>query len=323
MSKIDTGFVIEAVPISPSFQGTPQEFFVEMLRRMKITSPFGITTFVNGSVKPSSNRGPWLKDGIQWWVWSDQLADYVPLDITQSQIPAYWVQEDIPPTSTPSLWFRTRGTSLAGIFLYFNGGWRSTSAANSGTTLERPSTPGDLEQYYDTDTNCLIWWERGKWRTVSGTPGDLKFVKEHTLETALRVNPGWAEVNEQSWRGRTIIAASKNPGATPTTDLPVDAGITKRAQGDLVGVQGVIITVPQLPPHSHKSGFHYDEYTGINATPGDQFLAPSGADVDPLGPGNAVALTDGNDYSNPLIDATNAPLSVMQPSVALWLLFKE
>jgi hypothetical protein len=103
----------------------------------------------------------------------------------------------------------------------------------SGPTANRPSSPFNLQQYYDSDISVLLWWERGAWRTVSGSPGDVKIVQTNLLSTALTNNPGWSVLGsaQQSWRGRWISQATKDSEQS----LTVGAGIAQRNSREIFG----------------------------------------------------------------------------------------
>jgi len=260
-TSTNTGLVIAAVPIDPAFHGNPQEFFDHIVERMSIIAPFGISTFTDGNTMPQSNQGPWLRGGMQWWVWDYALATYVPLDISASLDPPYRVSPTVPSDTLVPLWLQcTAGyDNFLQAYLYTAGAWRPLLAIiQSGPTLSRPLVPVDFQRYYDTDIECEIWWERGVWRTTSGVQGDVKPVMWATLAEALDRNPGWVEIGSAtgggaaSYRGRVIGVASKDaPGSGGTDDLPVSAGITKREVGDHVGAETHTLLEAEMPAHRH------------------------------------------------------------------------
>lgn len=55
------------------------QLFQDMVARISVTPNQNYSTFVNGSTEPSSNQGPWLKDGLTWYVWSEADGKYVPM----------------------------------------------------------------------------------------------------------------------------------------------------------------------------------------------------------------------------------------------------
>lgn len=59
--------------------GNPQELADAIASRLMITTESGSSSFVTGSVAPTSNQGPWLKDGLEWWVWDDSIGGYRPI----------------------------------------------------------------------------------------------------------------------------------------------------------------------------------------------------------------------------------------------------
>lgn len=246
---------IEMAPLPANFQGSPQQFAEAMVERIRVLFPTGQWTFVISDTEPSSNQGPWLKNGTQWYVWDEDLKQYVPLDISPSWQVAISETEPDEPGRTP-IWLKYSGTRVIGMYLYLGGSWVGITT-NRGTTAERPANPGEYEEYFDTDINVELLYYNGLWRTKSGSPGDVKFVTYATLSDALRYNPGWGllsqALSDAGVNGRTLIAAHKDAGATPLATYPADSGITARAAREKVGLEYVALTVAQLPAHAHEA----------------------------------------------------------------------
>lgn len=76
-----TRLIVRGAPLSPTFKGTLNQFYQAMLDRIEVLSPFGQLQFQVGGVQPSSNVGPWLKDGTEWWVWDETTKTYVPITV--------------------------------------------------------------------------------------------------------------------------------------------------------------------------------------------------------------------------------------------------
>jgi hypothetical protein len=252
---VQTPFRIQMVNFPDVFSGTPKVFAEELVRRMRIVTPEGtITSIYIGDSTPAYNVGPWLR-GKQWWVWDDNTNQYVPLDLGASERTWYTVSVNEPETSDPPVWIRkTADGKFVGVYIWsssLNAWVPSNGIVFSGPTNLRPNPPVPLQQYYDTDIGCLIWYERNAWRTVSGVPGDIKFVAYETLSEALQRNPGWVlfGANEQAYRGRVISGATKDPGASPVTNLPVPSGVTPRAAFEVFGT-GVTVAVSTTPPNA-------------------------------------------------------------------------
>lgn len=253
MALNNTNLLIQMGPIPPTFEGTPQEFAEQMVLRMKIVSPSGTNFIFIGDVEPTSNVGPWLKNGNSWWVFNPDTKRYVPQDLTDAEKTWYAIGKTTPSGTNPPLWLKTTKDASEADPSYGNPlGWYEFNGTSwvpfvglvlSGPTANRPSAPEAYQQYYDTDISVLIWYERNSWRTISGVPGDVKPVAFETLTEALTFNPGWDVFGaaNQSIRGRYISQATKDSGGTPETDLSVGAGVAPRAAfetfGETDGVQ--------------------------------------------------------------------------------------
>jgi|SRR5712664_303559 len=247
MSFTDTNLIIQASKLPATFVGTPQDFFAVMIRRMKIVSPDGTNFIFVGDTEPTSNVGPWLKNGTQWWVFDPSIKRYVPLDISASQTIPFWVSNSTPPSSNPPVWLQTTKDATTADpshgnpiswYIWNGSAWVPyNSIVMSGPTSSRPASPLNYQQFYDTDIVCLIWWERGRWRTVAGVPGDVKAVAFNVLTDALTHNPGWDVfgAGNRSFRGRIIMEAAKDSGSNPATALTVDPNLAQRAAFETFG----------------------------------------------------------------------------------------
>lgn len=245
MSLQSTNLIVQMAKLPATFEGTPQFLAESMVRRMRIVSPSGTNFIFIGDSEPTSNVGPWLRFGTQWWVFSDELKRYVPLDISASFTTSFWHQASTPSSSNPPVWLRStldptdtnpsRGEPIG--WLTWNGSaWVPyNSVPRNGPTSARPAGPVDLQQYFDTSINALIHFERGIWRTVAGTPGDIKYVTFPFLADALVANPGWElfGAGNQSQRGRIFVQAAKNSdGSSPVS---VNTNLAQRAAGETFG----------------------------------------------------------------------------------------
>lgn len=265
MSLKDTSLIIQAAPLPLTWQGTPNDFLTALVQRMRIVSPNGANFIYIGDIAPSTNVGPWLKNGTQWWVWDDVSNAYVPLDVSASITIPYWIGNATPSGNSPPIWLQTTlnptdtapnayGTPLSWYF--WNGtSWQTfNSAPQSGPTASRPGGAINYQQFFDTDINVLLHWERNQWRTVAGSPGDLKYVTASTASLALQQNPGWAIFSETvtAYRGRAVSQATQDAGTSPAYVQSPPSGVPTRAVGDtwgedkLLQLQGASQTT--LPP---------------------------------------------------------------------------
>ncbi len=291
-----TNLVLVAAPLPADFKGGPQEMFEAFVERTEIQSPVGTNFFVVGDVEPSSNVGPWLKGGVEWWVFDETAGKYVPLNIDNSILSLFIVSDtepEAPGSDDAQIWLHTASGRVIGWFFWTGSEWRpGGNASPSGPTASRPSEPADFEQYFDTDINTLIHWERGAWRTVSGVPRDVKFVVTPTLADALNQNPGWVYLGtlDQGFIGTTLAVAAKDPGATPAASFTTDSGITPRAPGDVVGEETHVLTSDEIQQHTHLVGAlaqlnHDNNFYFYRIDNGDNLSAPA-----PRPPNNARIL---------------------------------
>lgn len=265
MALQNTNLLIQAAPLPATFQGGPQELFSAMLKRMKIVSPTGTNFIFIGDNEPTSNVGPWLKGGTQWWVWDENTKRYVPLDISASETTWYFIGNSTPSGTNPPVWLRTSkdrtdidpsvGNPIS--WLVFNGTawvpWVDIVLSGPYASVSA-TTPQQFTQFYATDLGLgvLIWYERGEWRTISGVPGDVKAVAYATLADALQANPGWAFFGDSnvSLRGRYIMQATKDPGGSPVANFNTDVGVAHRAAFETFGeTDGVLIYPPSPVPY--------------------------------------------------------------------------
>src|SRR5690242_4109273 len=77
----DVPVTFKASPLVPNFKGTPQQFLDAIVARLALESQYEIAFFVSGPNEPTSNVGPWLKNGTAWYVWSDADGAYVPATV--------------------------------------------------------------------------------------------------------------------------------------------------------------------------------------------------------------------------------------------------
>jgi hypothetical protein len=243
----ETRIIPSLAPMSPGFNGSFRSWEQDFVSRLILSIPFGPLQQQIGGLEPTSNVGIWWKDGTKPYVWDETEKKYIPANVSDSVSESFWYGATTPTGTTPTLWLRTYATGLKAEWRFYDGtDWvRVSPLVTNGTTANRPSAPEDYEQYFDTDIDCLIHWERAAWRTVSGTPGDLKFVDMEqpdyatAVTVALARNPGWLEVGVAA-RGRVLGVAGAG------------TALTARDPEDSVGVETVTLTAGQMPRHSHN-----------------------------------------------------------------------
>jgi hypothetical protein len=134
-------------------------------------------------------------------------------------------------------WFKTdSGGNPIGWFSWNGTLWApSPVEIQSGTTLERPVSPGVGRQFFDTDISVQIVWDGTRWTMVSGSPGDTKEVYAADLSTALTKNPGWEHDTDSI--GMVIAGASDGSGSGYDYDTDAGADSVMLIDSDLPDVQ--------------------------------------------------------------------------------------
>jgi hypothetical protein len=201
------------------------------------------------------------------------------------------------PDQRDRVWMRTDPGSGAPLsFLTYNAGsWQSLPSTMAyGPTEDRPTAPADGEQFFDTDLNIAIVYERSSWRTLSGTPGDIKHVRATSLAVALTNNPGWKEFVEG--RGRVLGGAGAGDG------------LTARAHLDTAGTEDHTLVEDELPVITPTIDVVIS--SNYSSTSGDNFEGAPGSErgTKTL---TAESFGSGDSHNN------------MQPTVFVWMLEKE
>lgn len=114
----------------------PQGLLEAFAARLIISPSVPWSSFVLGAAQPTSDLGPWAKDGQTWWMWSDTLATYVPqvLDPLSLQ---YVVAATDPGAADYTLWFDTTAKGIK----YSNGAtWTDILTGRFATELAPYST---------------------------------------------------------------------------------------------------------------------------------------------------------------------------------------
>lgn len=101
-----TSFSQQPVRLNVTIGALPEGFCPDNLQdmlqafadRLIITPSQQFSTFVVGSVAPTSNQGPWFKDCEVWYVWNDSTATYEPMRAPQfnNTVGAYRAYEVMP-----------------------------------------------------------------------------------------------------------------------------------------------------------------------------------------------------------------------------------
>lgn len=128
-------FDVSAGALPEGLDTDPQGLLEEFAARLIITPSVPWSSFTVGAAQPTSNLGPWFKDGKELWVWDDVLATYIPvvspsvIDTSGgTQYPSlrYAVSALAPNPTGFSFWIELNGAGKAiDIKHYSSGAWKS------------------------------------------------------------------------------------------------------------------------------------------------------------------------------------------------------
>lgn len=114
-----------ASPLVPNRAYTPQEFLDAIVARLSIDTQEQLALFISGSTSPVTNVGPWLKNGVTWYVWDASTGSYIP-EILESRSLRYIAGTATPDPAMYTFWIVLDGTGKAQEIRYFSGGaWKS------------------------------------------------------------------------------------------------------------------------------------------------------------------------------------------------------
>lgn len=106
----------------PNQTMTPQQFADAIVARLTAESTNTISFFAAGSVAPTSNVGPWLKDNTTWYVWSDSAGAYVPQTISSGSLGYIAQQAPGPDHTTYTFWIQLDSVGKAQSIQYYSAG---------------------------------------------------------------------------------------------------------------------------------------------------------------------------------------------------------
>lgn len=199
-------------------------------------------------------------------------------------------------------WFKTdESYNPIGWFAWNGSLWSPVPlVVPNGITANRPPTPLPGQLYFDTTINVQLIYERSQWRTLAGSPGDVKEVKAATLDDALEVNPGWASDSDSD--GCVVAGAVTNGSGA--------------GYGDTVGSDLTLLVHDNLP------NFALPLKTGWDIFPGSFQNGTQSPGVQPITTGIDTTNATGNfAYDDPATGQLG--VDVRQKTVYYWRIVKN
>lgn len=315
---------------------TDQQLLNSLESLLQISLAEGVAFFTIGGAQPTSNVGPWLKNGTTWYVWNDALATYVPATIEQATL-GYIISMTAPDPTLFQLWFQVDsgnnpvavnswnpgasppawepyGYSQSAINTFFSGigtdGKQQVAAADviglpfsgggatsGNTAVQNALVPVNYQLFFNTDINAMLIYYSGLWHTLDGVPGDVKYASAGSLAQALTNNPGWTQ--NAAAVARVLISAGD--GSSQSLNV-----YTNGQQG---GAQGNLLTQGMLPASMLLTGIGPSQFGGYNGGAGYVPLT-----ADPANVTNTVTVTNAT---------SGTPVPSLPPFVAYWCLIKS
>lgn len=100
-----------ASPLTPGKSYTPQQLADAIVSRLSLDSQTELSFFVTGSTAPTSNVGPWLKDGTTWYVWDSTTGAYIPM-LAENETLRYVASITAPDQDVYTLWIQLNSVAI-------------------------------------------------------------------------------------------------------------------------------------------------------------------------------------------------------------------
>jgi microcystin-dependent protein len=210
--------------------------------------------------------------------------------------------------------------------------WRLFTTTGSGPASARlPSAPEEY-QYYDTDIGVWTSWQRGMWRTVAGSPGELKDVTAGSISLALKFNPGWIYHTESVGRVLANADSVSTEKRVYGTAIGAEESFLTKAQlpAESVSVPQVTLQMDPVGDHVHNNGT-FDrilKYTATGTADGEDSLQRPGQQQPNITDSKAMSLAGGHTPTGivPMHNTSNLGSGQshnnMQPTLYVWRLIK-
>jgi hypothetical protein len=159
-----------ASPLPSNFRGTPQAFLDALVARLSIETQASLALFVSGASEPTSDVGPWLKNGVTWYVWDTTTGAYVPQPLEFESL-KYVAQVSEPDPDIYVLWIKLNATTgkPESLQYYYGGAWVDIYAdtfATFATITSVSEAIADINQYPARGTSSISQIVTGNSETV-------------------------------------------------------------------------------------------------------------------------------------------------------------
>lgn len=114
---------------------TPQQFANRLGLNGRIFTEQSFALFTTGATAPTSDTGPWAKDGNTWYYWDSVSGSYVPFIVPPESL-RYSVSATTPDPNIYLFWIKLDGGGQPlGVFTYYSGAWTDVYGATGYMTV--------------------------------------------------------------------------------------------------------------------------------------------------------------------------------------------
>lgn len=142
---------IKSAPLPSNFKGTLQQLQDALTSRLSLeTSLDSVSLVAQGATAPTSNQGPWFKDGTTLYVWSDVNAAYEPVVLDYPSLKYVASPETNPPDpDIYTFWIKTdSSTGDAREIMYWSGSPPEWKSVYNDTVLALIEQIDNVEQQF-------------------------------------------------------------------------------------------------------------------------------------------------------------------------------
>ena len=124
----------------PGKSYTLQQLQDAIAANLSIDTSDQLSLFVTGSAAPTSNVGPWLNNGVTWYVWDSSTGAYIPQPLAQDSL-RFVASKTAPDPGIYIFWIELDSNDghPIGVKSFFNSTWTDVYAstfANYSTTAQ-------------------------------------------------------------------------------------------------------------------------------------------------------------------------------------------
>lgn len=304
-------FDVAAGALPEGLDTDPQGLLEEFAARLIISPSVPWSSFTVGAAQPTSNLGPWFKDGKELWVWDDVLATYIPVVASSvidanggSQYPSlrYAVSSLAPNPLNYSFWIELNGAGKAiDIKHYSSGAWKS---------IFEDTFAGIQTQFTNITTNYSTTTQMNVAITNAVDAVRINYPVAASLAVNQTVSISNLATNTKLlFNTVNLDPDSAYDAANSRFVAPVNGIYQVRAELQVDNNTGVAANMEMLLTILKNSGNYQASGMAISSPPGARWYPQVNAFVQ-LGTGDnveiALSLEDGTNTGNVEVSAANS-----------------